>query len=56
MLQGNTGDLHIHTNIKLYSCGSCKAPEELPLYFMLVSTLLVIEWEMVYPNHQNEIS
>ena len=61
MLQNNTGDLsyYVHTNGKLYSCGSCKAfesPEDLPIAFHVGkvtddnSTLPVTEWEMVYPS------
>ena len=60
MLQNNTGDLtYVHTNGKLYSCGSCKAfesPEDLPIVFHVGkvaednSTLPVTEWEMVYPS------
>ena len=60
MLQNNAGDLpYVHTNGKLYSCGSCKAfesPEELPIVFHVGkvtddnSSLPVTEWEMTYPS------
>ena len=61
MLQNNTGDLpYVHTNGKLYTCGSCKAfesPEDLPIVFHVgkvtddnSASLPVTEWEMVYPS------